>query len=327
VHGFPGYATDAPLPTVPQVLDGAKPANTAAVRVDTTPGAVFRYSGGGTTIMQLVLSDVTGKSFPQLTKELVLMPAGMSNSTYEQPLPEARWPQASRAHDIRGAMVKGRWHVYPEMAAAGLWTTPTDLAKWALAIADARSGKPGAVLAKRTTDEMLTVQKAPMGIGPFLGGAGRKFHYGHGGSDEGFHSELIYYPETGQGVAITTNGDGGRDLMADIIAAVREEYGWPEPPYYRKVTPATLDEAQLQGVVGEYRADLSPTFSITLKVRREGQRLMMDGGDALTSQELIPDSATSVVGAESGFWVQLVRDATGQATALRLLGAEAKRVR
>ena len=105
VHGFPGYTTTEPLPTVVQVLNGTKPANTEAVRVDTTPGAISRYSGGGTTVMQQLLVDVTSKPFPTLMQELVLGPASMTHSTFEQPLPEARASEASRAHDRKGVMV------------------------------------------------------------------------------------------------------------------------------------------------------------------------------------------------------------------------------
>ena len=141
VHGFPGYAQDVPVPTAVQVLNGAAPANTKPVLVDTTPGAITRYSGGGTTVMQHLLADVTGKPFPVLMRELVLQPAGMTRSTYDQPLPAARAAEAARAHRRDGTVIPGGWHTYPEMAAAGLWTTPTDLLTWALAIANARAGR------------------------------------------------------------------------------------------------------------------------------------------------------------------------------------------
>jgi CubicO group peptidase (beta-lactamase class C family) len=76
VHGFPGYASNENVPTIVQVLDGEKPANTAAVRVNTEPGKTSRYSGGGFTVIQLMLTDVIGKAFPELMSELVLRPAG-----------------------------------------------------------------------------------------------------------------------------------------------------------------------------------------------------------------------------------------------------------
>ena len=182
VHGFPGYTMGDAIPTTVQVLNGEKPANTAPVRVDTFPSAISNYSGGGVTIEQLLLQDVTRKPFPLFMKEMVLDPVGMSRSTYEQPLPESRRSEAASAHTASGTVIKGKWHVYPEMAAAGLWTTPTDLATWALEIAAARAGRSSTVLSRELATQMLTVQKAPFGLGPSLEGSGTGFHFGHGGS-------------------------------------------------------------------------------------------------------------------------------------------------
>ena len=80
VHGFPGYAVGAPVPTVVQVLDGEPPANTAPVRVDIVPGSKVRYSGGGTTIVQLMMTDQLKKPFPEIMAEAVLRPLGMTTA-------------------------------------------------------------------------------------------------------------------------------------------------------------------------------------------------------------------------------------------------------
>src|SRR5918997_689871 len=105
VHGFPGYAAGEKLPTVPQVLDGAPPANTAPVRVDLEPGTRFRYSGGGTTVAQLLLTDTERKPFPDIARETVLAPLGMTDSTYEQPLPAGRARHAATGHRADGKPV------------------------------------------------------------------------------------------------------------------------------------------------------------------------------------------------------------------------------
>ncbi|HUQ90745.1 MAG TPA: serine hydrolase domain-containing protein [Bryobacteraceae bacterium] len=128
VHGFPGYEVDAPLPTLLQILDGGKPSNSAPVRVDIEPGSKWRYSGGGFTVVQQLMMDRMGWAFPEILQRMVLGRIGMRRSTYEQPLPEGMRENAATGHDRNGNPIKGRWHVYPEMAAAGLWTTPTDLA-------------------------------------------------------------------------------------------------------------------------------------------------------------------------------------------------------
>ena len=309
VHGFPGYATTDPLPTVVQVLDGAKPANTAPVRVDTTPGAIERYSGGGTTIMQQLLVDVTGKPFPALMQELVLGPAGMTSSTYEQPIPAGRAPEAAHAHRQDGKPIPGGWHVYPEMAPAGLWTTPTDLLQWAIAITDARAGRSTTLLSQGMTQQMLTAQKNEVGLGPFVGGSGRNFHFGHGGANEGFHSELVMYPELGVGAAVMTNGDGGPILIQEVLRALAAEYGWPD--YGAEHLPAlTLDAKAVAGLVGTYLL-----AGVTVRVEQDSGRLMLRA-QQLPEQELLPKSDTSFVMSSLGWQVRFTRDASGRATAI-----------
>lgn len=310
VHGFPGYATNEPLPTVVQVLDGAKPANTAPVRVDTTPGAIERYSGGGTTIMQQLLVDVTGKPFPTLMQELVLGPVGMTSSTFEQPLPAARAGDAAHAHGGDGVPVPGGWHVYPEMAPAGLWTTPTDLAKWALAITEARAGRSTALLSQAMATQMLTAQKESFGLGPQLGGTGRNFRFGHGGANAGFHSQLVMYPELGLGAAVMTNGDGGPPLIMEVLRALAAEYGWPDYGTTR-VTAVTLDSKAVTGIVGTYLIG----GGVQARVELADDRIMLRA-PLITDQELIPSSDTTFVMSPLGWRVAVARDATGRATAM-----------
>lgn len=160
------------MPTLVQILNGEKPANTGAVRVDIVPGSRWRYSGGGYTVMQLLLIDVTGKSFPELARELVLAPIGMRQSTYENPPPPAFAAAAATAHRANGEKVKGRWHVYPEMAAAGLWTTASDLAHYAIEVQRALAGQ-SKVLSRQMAQQMVTVQKGEHGLGPALRDAGK----------------------------------------------------------------------------------------------------------------------------------------------------------
>jgi CubicO group peptidase (beta-lactamase class C family) len=314
VHGFPGYATTDSVPTTVQVLNGEKPANTRAVRVDTTPGAIWRYSGGGTTVMQQLLVDVTGKPFPALMRELVLGPAGMTSSTFEQPLPASRASEAAKAHDRRGAPVAGGWHIYPEMAPAGLWTTPTDLAKWALAIADARAGRSTALLKQETARQMLTEVKAGYGIGPGLGGTGTAFNFGHGGANEGFHSELRYYPELGVGAAVMTNGDGGPLLIREVMYAIAAEYGWPDRKPQRVETIA-LDSAKAAGILGSWRLNVGPGIPGT--ITREDGKLMFRAPQ-IPDEELVPVSESSFVMLPLGWRVAFERDATGRATTLKV---------
>ena len=234
VHGFPGYATDEPVPTLVQVLDGAKPANTAPIRVDILPGSQWRYSGGGYTVMQQLIIDVTGKPFPQFMQEAVLGPLGMKESTFEQPLPDRQGEaHGDRALPRTGSLVKGRWHIYPEMAAAGLWTTPSDLARFAIGVQEALAGKSAKTLSQAMARQMLTEQKNGYGLGVGLEGSGATLRFGHGGRDEGFDALLIAYAETGQGAAIMINANDNSRMMSRILEAIAREYHWPDYPTLR----------------------------------------------------------------------------------------------
>ncbi len=237
VHGFPGYLRSEPLPNLPQILDGQPPANTAAVRVNILPATQFRYSGGGNTVAQQLVVDVLGKPFPQIMRELILDPLEMHDSTYAQPLPQEWEALASTAHPWQYQQVEGGWHVYPEMAAAGLWTTPTDLAKVGLALQRIRRGAPGGILVKETLEQMLTPQIGEeMGLGFFLHGEGAGAWFGHGGWDEGFIAAATFAREGSWGAVVMINSNQGEALVAEIMRAIAQTYGWPG---YVKSTPAT----------------------------------------------------------------------------------------
>jgi CubicO group peptidase (beta-lactamase class C family) len=225
VHGFPGYDVDAPLPTLVQVFNGEKPANTAPIRVDVVPGTIQRYSGGGVTIEQQLMMDVTGKPFPQLLRETVLDKIGMSDSTYEQPLPPARAAMTAIGTYSDGKPVHGKWHIYPEMAAAGLWTTPTDLAKFAIEIAQSRRGKSNRVLSQKMTEEMLTEVKDGAGLGFFVE-KDNPGQFGHNGADEGFQALLTMNSESGKGVAIMADSDNGINVANFVLRTIAKEYAW-----------------------------------------------------------------------------------------------------
>jgi CubicO group peptidase (beta-lactamase class C family) len=225
VHGFPGYDVDVPLPSLVQVFNGEKPANTAPIRVDLVPGTVQRYSGGGVTIEQQLMMDVTGKPFPQLLRETVLDKIGMSDSTYEQPLPPARAAMTAIGTYGDGKPVHGKWHIYPEMAAAGLWTTPTDLAKFAIEIAQSRRGKSNRVLSQKMTEEMLTEVKDGAGLGFFVE-KDNPGQFGHNGADEGFQALLTMNSESGKGIAIMADSDNGINVANFVLRSTAKEYAW-----------------------------------------------------------------------------------------------------
>jgi CubicO group peptidase (beta-lactamase class C family) len=225
--GFPGYHPSSPRPTVVEILNGSKPSNVGAVLMEREPFTAAKYSGGGVTMMQLALTDALGKPFPEIMQSLVLGPIGMTHSAYEQPLSADRDRHATRAHSGGGRAMDTKWHVYPELAAAGLWTTPADLAQFAIEIQKTALGRSSRVLSPSTVREMLT----PVGVGDYAVGLaitkkGEGWYFAHGGSNWGFQCDLLAHRLKGYGVVIMTNSDSGRPVINAIEDRVAAAYGW-----------------------------------------------------------------------------------------------------
>lgn len=229
VGGFKGYEAGAPVPAVPQILDGLSPANSEAVRVAKPVGAKWEYSGGGTTIMQQVLVDALKTPFPEIMKRYVLDPVGMHFSTYEQPLPARLAAFASAGHE-KGAVIKGERHTYPEMAAAGLTTTASDLARFGIAVQKARLGVDTGLLSQELANAMVTpVLPDSFGLGfeSFRKEDAEKKFFGHTGGNAGYRCWLLITKSGGNGLVVLTNGDEW-NAVRDIALRIAVEYGWPE---------------------------------------------------------------------------------------------------
>ncbi|OFV88654.1 MAG: hypothetical protein A2V74_00360 [Acidobacteria bacterium RBG_16_70_10] len=312
VHGFPGYATTETLPTVVQVLDGSPPANTMPVRVNMLPGVQFRYSGGGTTVAQLAVTDLLGKPFPQIMWELLLDPIGMSDSTYEQPLPAARAAQAATAHPWKGRPLPGRFYVYPEMAAAGLWTTPSDLARAGIELQKALRGE-SAVLSKERAAEMLTPRiQDDMGVGFFLEGKGETVRFGHGGWDEGFVAKATFYKDRGLGAVVMINSNEGAAVLDEVLRAVATEYAWPGF-FEEDKKPATVAPAVLEAYTGEYAGK----FGLRVRVAGQGDGLALSVGDQ-PALALRAESEARFFAADLDTAVSFQKSETGVVTGLTL---------
>jgi CubicO group peptidase (beta-lactamase class C family) len=269
VHGFPGYAAGEPVPTLVQVLDGVKPANTAAIRVEAAPGSRWRYSGGGFTIMQQMLIDVTKEPFPQLMHDTVLTPIGMTHSTYEQPLPAEWKAKAATPYDGEDKPIPGGPHTYPEMAAAGLWTTPSDLARYVIENQLSLEGKANHVLSVEMTKQMMTAGMGSWGLGMLIGGSASKPYFAHNGDDAGFEASFVGYEQGGDGAVVMTNAQGGGRIAEEVMSSIATEYGWPD---FRPIVRSsiTVDPKVLAQYLGTY--ELAPTFSIVMTL--EGNQLM-----------------------------------------------------
>lgn len=311
VHGFPGYAINEKIPTLQQVLDGAEPANTAPVRVDMEPGTKFRYSGGGTTIAQLAIMDIEKKPFPQIASDTVLKLLNMTNSTYSQPLPNDWRKKAASGHRPDGKLVEGKIHIYPEMQAAGLWTTPTDLAKFAIEVQLSVAGRSNKVLSKEMTEKMVTPFMEEVGLGFFVEKHGKALYFGHGGADEGFRAELLVNKDKGYGAVVMANSDNGQ-ILREVLRGVAREYGWDEflPAAHEIVT---IDSTKLDEYVGRFQVNPDRVLTVT----KVDSRLYAEPTEA-PRVELLPLSEISFIRRDQNIQYTFVKNTAGRVDSIQI---------
>lgn len=263
VSGFPGYDMGAPIPTLLQILEGRPPANTAPIVVDTPPGAAFRYSGGGTTILQLLLTELDSKPYPEIMKEMILAPLGMTGSAFSQP-PEPRVQTLAATGYLRsGEPVAGKYKVHPELAAAGLWTNPTDLARFAIEHQLSLAGRSNKILSREMEERMITPYiGAGYGLGFGVQRFGEEIYFSHGGGNFGFRCMLIAHARKGYGAVIMTNGSADA-LYGEILRSIAAEYSWDgyvSEPYELHPVPAEM----LQSMTGRFRVDLDQVATVSV---------------------------------------------------------------
>jgi CubicO group peptidase (beta-lactamase class C family) len=228
---------EAPSVTILQLLEALPPADDGRpTRVTRVPGTAYQYSNLGYGVVQLLMTDVTLQPFSELMQETVLGPVGMTSSTFEQPLPEELRDRASTEHYVDGQPFEGGRHHYPLLAAGGLWTTPSDLARFAIEIMRAYAGEPDLLVSGEMAVEMIAPQieahdsplKDSYGLGVDLAGEGQDLRFSHTGGTWGSTCLLWAHPETGQGAVVMTNSASGEGAIRfEIVVSIAAEYGWP----------------------------------------------------------------------------------------------------
>ncbi len=252
VHGFPGYKQTDTFPSITQVLDGA--GNTPRIFVDTIPESLWRYSGGGYTVMEKMVEDMSGLPFDVYSLNTVLQSIGMENSTFKQPITTEGQSNISAAYDGEGKIIEGLWHNYPEKAAAGLWTTPTDLAKYCIEIQQILKGKEDGVLSKESVEKMITKHKNDWGLGPSLQWEQDSLIFRHGGKNAGFTNELVAFAYRENAVIIMTNADNGGRLIGELLRSISKYYNWGfSAPRVIETVNIPLDT--LNNLIGKYKLD------------------------------------------------------------------------
>jgi CubicO group peptidase (beta-lactamase class C family) len=324
VNGFEGYVQGKDIPTLQQILDGLEPANSAAIRVDSEIGAKFRYSGGGYTILQQLLIDVLNKPFPQIMRQTVLDKLSLKNSTYEQSLPESLAAKAASGHQADGSVIPGKWHIYPEMAAAGLWTTPSDLAGFAIEVMRSRHGKSEVILSQAMTELMLTPQKEDVGLGLRVKGTDLDFQFFHAGGNEGFRCFMVGFPERGQGAVMMTNSDLGLDLIAEVLSSFAAEYGWPAYMPVEK-TVAVVEDKALQVLAGTYQFTPSDKMTVSFDDGRLFAEPVYVHPNAKGKCEFFPESEMMFFSTQTDATLVFSKDIKGRVTGLRLKRKEIER--
>ncbi len=257
VHGFPGHDRNGPIPTVLQVLDGVKPTFTPAVRSMYEPGLKFEYSGGGTTISQVILTDITKQTYDTWMYENVLKPIGMINSSYAQPPTKDKLSLCASAYNRDGSPVSNKFHVYPEQAAAGLWMTPSDLCNYIIDMQLAYQGKkPSKVLNSEMVKLHLTsYNNGPTAMGTFIEDHNGVKYFGHSAGNDGFCGDFFGSLEDGYGVAIFLNNEDFK-LIPEVVNSVAKAYNWKN--FYRepkRKQSIVVDEKIIQSYEGIYLYD------------------------------------------------------------------------
>jgi len=301
VHGFPGYQQTDKFPEIIDVLNGN--GNTGKIVVDTIPGSIWRYSGGGYTVMEKVVEDISGLSLEEYMSKNILLPIGMKNSTYQQPITKEWQNNISAAYDGNGKLIKGLWNNYPEQAAAGLWTTASDLALYCLEIQGIFQGKRDGVLTKKTVDIMLTKHKNDWGLGPSLKGQKDSLIFGHGGKNAGFTNDMKAYAYEGNAVIVMTNADNGGKLISEIKNAVSKYYNWSisQP---KTIEVIELSDSDLKQYMGKYELKEQ---GLVLEVQFKKNQIFLTN-TPLGNLNLLPMTNTKFIDIESGTILEFLVD-------------------
>ena len=227
LHGFEGYQQGQQVPTIEQILNGAPPSNHLKLKLLKKPETGYQYSGGGYVLAQKVVTDVCKRDFCELMNELVLSPLSMTRSTFSQPLLSDKLSEIAYGYNPHDLEVPGGYDIMPELSAAGLWSTPSDLARLGIEVMKGLNNE-SAYLKKDTAMLMTTraYENSGHGIGFVIDDCKKGPTFGHDGYNDGFVSSMSFCPYDGSGIVVMVNSNIGIDIISEVVNAFKEVYGW-----------------------------------------------------------------------------------------------------
>jgi CubicO group peptidase (beta-lactamase class C family) len=314
-EGGNGYSRDEPLPSLREILDGRPPANTAPIRVESAPGSRWRYSGGGYYITQSLMQDTTGSSYPKIMDQLVFKPLRLRDSSFSQPLERRRIPFAARATGPDGSALDGGWRVNPELAAGGLWSTPSDIARLLIAVARGVRGEGRTLLSPAMASQLMTRGLGDWGLGVSLGPPEKARRFGHTGHNVGFVSEYVMYPDSCRGAVVMTNADQGGWLATEILRAIGDAYDWPDREPLPVQAAVPLTDTIAKRFVGTYRLKDFPAERFVISRRPNGLYWARVGH---VGRDLLPGSDTRLFSPDSMMTLEVADPKPASARTLSL---------
>ena len=312
VRSLLGYLPGEPIPTLLQILDGDAPAKNDPIRVTVEPGTGQQYSLGGYVVLQQLLEDVSGQQYSEFINSAVLAPLGMDRSFFAQPLSNDLISNAARGHEPTNEQVQGGWRIYPELAALGMWTTPSDLALLVIELQRAHAGESSRILSQSLAEEMLSSQSELRGLGVDFGGDGDWQFFRLEGHGNNYLTELYAYVAQGMGAVVMTNSANGEGVKAHILRAIAAEYDWPDM-LPEEVEAVSLTDHKLRDLEGTY------SFRGRDRVLRLERGRLLQTSEGGHDHELRALSDSILVSLMFGYRYGVDREESGAVTGLTLI--------
>lgn len=316
LEGMKGYLPGEPRPTLAQILRGEAPANTPAIVVESEPGSRWNYSGGGYIVTQALMDEATGKNFAPLMRELVLEPLAMARSSFEQPPSDGDGTRSAQGTSADGSPLPGKWRVYPEMAPAGLWSTPSDLGRFVIGLARSVRGETGAIIGKGAAAQLMTRGPGNWGLGVDLGSADSARQISHTGKNVGFTSMFIIYPDSCQGAVVMTNGYDGGWLINEVMRAIGDVYRWPARNTLSARAALPITASIAERFVGIYRLRDFPAERFSITRDSDGELIWARGGHV--GRSLLPEAEGKLFSPDSVMTIEALSPSELRASAVKL---------